>query len=143
MSHALIGQYFAIEQRPKISGYLLAGMATAFVIGSPLVSFIADWRLTFLVLVFPLALCSLFLAMKGLPARKQSRSSNKTALLGFRAVLANKSALACIVANIFAIIGGAFTIIYVMSFYRQQLLVDTALVSLANVGWSLRARVLC
>ncbi|MEE8569776.1 MAG: MFS transporter [Candidatus Bathyarchaeia archaeon] len=63
MSQALIGNLFSIEERPKVIGYLMAGMALSYVIGSPVITVIDDWRLTFVLFLFPFTLLSIFLAI--------------------------------------------------------------------------------
>jgi len=137
MGQALIGNLFSVEERPKVMGYLMGGMALSYVIGPPIISFLDDWRLTFLVFALPLILFSLFLAFIGVPSTENSNLSSQRYLQGFKEVLRNESALACVVANILSIMAIRVIGFYGIPFYRQQFLVDKALMSIIVSGVSL------
>ncbi|MEE8569901.1 MAG: MFS transporter [Candidatus Bathyarchaeia archaeon] len=130
MGQALVGRHFILEQKPKVVGYLLAGIAATYVIGPPLISYIGDWRSAFILLLLPLTLFSLFLTIIGVPSTSQSDSSNYNALQGYKTVFHNKSAFACLLANVFSMIGMAALVGYGIPFYRQKFQMNTAFVSL-------------
>jgi DHA1 family inner membrane transport protein len=136
MSHALVGQQFSVETRPHVMGVLTVGGATAYLLGSPLLGFIGDWRLAFAVLL-PLILSSMFLVLVGIPtARIRSRSSQKS-FQGVISVVSNRSAMACIIATIFAFMAWGMVLTYGVSFYRQQFFLDSAFLSMIFIGYCL------
>ena len=137
MSQTLIGTLFSVEERPKIIGYLWGGMALSYVIGSPVISVIEDWRLAFVIFVLPLTLFSLFLVIVGVPSTTPHNPSSRRYLQGFKEIAQNKSAIACVVANVLSVI--AFRVIgfYGIPFYRQQFLVDKTLTSFILSGIAL------
>ena len=124
MSQALIGSLFSVGERPKVIGYLMAGMALSYVIGSPVINVIDDWRLAFALFMFPLTLLSIFLAIKGVPSTSSSNPSSQRYIQGFKEVLQNKSAIACVIANVLSIMAIRVFGFYSIPFYRQQFLVD-------------------
>jgi predicted MFS family arabinose efflux permease len=137
MSQALIGNLFSVEERPKVLGYLMGGMALSYVIGPPIISFIDDWRLAFLVFALPLTLFSIFLAFIRVPSATNSNPLSQRYLQGFKKVLRNKSAIACIVANILTVMAMRVLNFYGIPFYRQQFLVDKTFMSVIVSGVSL------
>jgi len=138
MSNTIVGRYFTLEQRPKVVGYLLAGMIGASVIGPPIISYIGDWRLSFLLFALPPSILTFFLAIIGVPSTQSSNMSTKHKYLeGYRQVFKNRSAVACIVGNIFVIIGAVVLGSYGITFYRQRWLLDTAFISYLFTGLSL------
>jgi len=137
MSTALIGHLFSVKERPKVVSYLIAGMASSYVIGPPLINIINDWRLVFILLLIPLTLFSLFLVFIGVPSTSSSNHSGQRYLQGFKAVLQNKSAIACVVANVLFIMAWRVSEFYSIPFYRQQFFVDKAFTSLIVPGGAL------
>lgn len=129
MGRAMVGRYFPSEQKTKIVGLLLAGATATYIIGPPLIGVISDWRLAFMVLS-PLVLFTLCLTIRGLPSESKREDSSSHILQGFKAVLANKSALACLLANVFSVFGMVVLVEYGLSFYRQSFQIDTGIVSL-------------
>jgi predicted MFS family arabinose efflux permease len=134
MCRALIGSLFSVEERPKVMGYLLGGQTLSYVFGPPIISFIDDWRLAFLVFALPLALFSLFLAFVGVPSTTSSNPSSQRYLQGFKDVLQNKSAVACLIAQVLSIMAFMVVNFYSIPFYRQQFLVDKTFTSLILSG---------
>lgn len=76
MGQALIGRFFSVQQRPKITAYHMVGMASAYLVGSSLTNLISDWRLMFLVFLLPVATVTLFFAFKGIPSTPKRDSSS-------------------------------------------------------------------
>jgi predicted MFS family arabinose efflux permease len=137
MSQALIGNLFSVEERPKVLGYLFAGMALSYVVGSPVITVIDDWRLAFALFLLPLVFLSLFLAIVGVTSTSSSNPSSQRYLHGFKEVLRNRSAIACIVANILSLMAMMVFGFYSIPFYRQQFLVDKTFMSLLVTSSSL------
>ncbi len=133
MSQALIGHYFPVDQRPKMMSYLLAGMAMAFVLGSPLLGYLGDWRLAFAGVVAPLALCIGALVVIGLPSVRTPRVRGQSLLSGFRQVAKNRSAFTCIVANTMSTISYMSLNAYFAPLMRQKFAVDVEVLSIIVV----------
>lgn len=130
MSQALIGNLFSVQERPKVMGYLIGGMAVSYVIGSPVVTIIDDWRLAFILFLFPLVLFSIFLVIIGVPSTSSSNPSSQRYLQGFKDVSRNKSAIACVIANVLFYMANIVWGFYSIPFYRQQFSVDKVSMSL-------------
>lgn len=129
-SFALIGQYFAFEDRPKKMSYLIAGLVTAYLVGAPVIGFLGDWRLAFLGFVLPLALFSLVLARVGLPPVARRTSTSNNVLRGFHAFLKNRSALACIIGNICAVVGAIIFATFLAPFLRAQFQIESGVLTI-------------
>ena len=136
-SQALVGSIFPVHERPKILGYLIAGFALSYVIGSPIISLIGDWRLAFSLFMFPLTLGSLFLLFVGIPSVARTVPTSQRYIQGFTEVVRNKSAFTCLVANVLFYIANRVWGFFSIPFYRQQFLVDTVSTSLLVTGSSL------
>jgi predicted MFS family arabinose efflux permease len=111
-----------------------------WVIGFIIIRFISDiggWRLPFLVYALPLPLLGILLAFKGLPPESgssQTPSSTGSLSEGYRGVLSNRSANACLACDSLAgAVWSGFTL-YGASFYRQQFLVSKGAVTYFLMG---------
>jgi predicted MFS family arabinose efflux permease len=135
-SFALIGQYFAVDERPKKMSYLIAGLATAYLVGAPIIGLLGDWRLTYLVFVLPLALLSLVLARIGLPPVNRQTASSENILQGFHAFLKNRSAIACVLGNICAVVGAIIYATFYAPFLREQFLVEPGVLTILTMAFA-------
>jgi predicted MFS family arabinose efflux permease len=137
MSRALIGQLFSMRERPQVIGYLNAGGALSFVIGSQVLNVLDDWRLTFSLFLFPLTLVSFVLALKGIPSASNETPSNQRFFRGLRAVVRTRSAVACVIANVLFIMAFRVISFYEIPFLRQQFFVDKGMTSFIVSGVAL------
>lgn len=137
MGQALIGRFFSVQQRPKITAYHMVGMASAYLVGSSLTNLISDWRLMFLVFLLPVATVTLFFAFKGIPSTPKRDSSSQQYSQAFKDVLFNKSALACLIGNVLYRMPANGVVLLGSSFYRQTFLVDKVFMSFAFIGGSM------
>jgi predicted MFS family arabinose efflux permease len=138
IGQSLVGRFFSLQQRPKIMGYLIVGMASAYLVGSPLTSIISNWKLMFSIILFPFSLITFFLAFKGIPPTPKSPSSNQQYQKAFKEVLFNKSALACLIGGVLWIMPTNAVIVSLSSsFYRQVFLVNKLFMSFAFIVVSL------
>jgi predicted MFS family arabinose efflux permease len=141
MTFALIGEHFPLEKRANAVGWIVAGGSLSYVIGAPVISFIAGlggWRFAFFVFVLPISLVSLLLAFIGVPSASLSHQPTVikgTYLGGFKEVLSNKSANACLAGNILRMASFVAMLYYAMSFFRQRFLVSTDFASIIML-WS-------
>ncbi len=140
MAETLVAEHFPVEKRTSAIGWLYAGSSLSYVIGAPIIGFIAGsggWRLAFLASVLPISLLSLFLAVIGLPSKSHSiqpTASKLSYLDGFKEVITNRSASACVAGWVFLNAGFMAIFVYNSSFFRQQFLVSTDLMSLLFLG---------
>ncbi|UCH02570.1 MAG: MFS transporter [Candidatus Bathyarchaeota archaeon] len=142
MVTTLIGEHLSLEKRTKAIGWTAAGTSLVYVFGTLIINFITGlggWRMAFLGFVFPMILLSLLLVLKGVPPTSCSRQtlSMGSYLEGFKAVISNKSAVACLVGTALSMATWTSFIIYFASFYRQRYLASIDFVSFVNIVVSL------
>lgn len=137
IAHALIGRFVALQQRPKVTSYLIVGMASAYLVGSALVNMISEWRLMFLAVLLPLAVATLLLAVVSIPATPMSRVASPQYRRAFTDVLFNRSALACLIGGVLYLMPtNAVLVSLSSSFFRQTYGVEKLFVSVAFLGCS-------
>ena len=140
MAITLIGEHLPLEKRTSAIGWIVASGALSYVIGAPVIGFIADlggWRLVLLGFVLPVSLTGLLLAFIGLPrtSRHHQPTMNKRAYLGsFREVLSNSSATACLMGNTLRSIAFMVILLYGISFFRERFAVSTGFAALVMLG---------
>jgi predicted MFS family arabinose efflux permease len=142
MVSTLVGELIPVKKRTNVLGYTIAGMASIYIIGSLSTSYIAQlagWRWVFLGLVLPISSLSLMLTLKAIPSRELSSTSNGSSDIraGFKAILSNKSAIACVVGTTLGIAAWNFYLIYGASFWRQRYQVTIGFISVAYIFTSL------
>ena len=143
MTITLIGEHFSLEKRANAVGWIIAAGSLSYLIGAPVIGFIADiegWRFVLLGFVIPISLASLFLAFIGLPftsRRHQLTISKGTYLGSFKGVLLNISATACLVGNVLRTAAFGAIVLYGISFFRQRFLVSTNSASAIILGAAL------
>jgi len=130
MAITLIGEHFPLEKRASAVGWIVAGGALSYVIGAPVIGFIAglwDWRFVLFIFIIPISLASLLLAFIGLPSKSRSHQTtmSKESYLGsFKGVLSNRSATACLVGSILRSVSFMVVLLYGISFFRQRFLMS-------------------
>ena len=140
MINTLIAEHFPLEKRAGAIGWTAAGGALAYLIGSPVIGLIAvigGWRLAFLGFVLPLIVVSLMFAVVGLPSTPQglrSTVSKGNYLEGFKGVLLNRSAVACLVGNMLSTAAFQLILLYSAAFLRQRFLAPTGFISIVFMG---------
>ena len=140
MVTTLVGEHLPLERRGNAVGWIVAAGSLSYLIGAPVIGFIAGiggWRLTLLGFVIPVSLASLFLAFVGLPStsRKQELTIDKTTYLGgFKGVLFNTSAAACLLGNVLRTASFVAIVLYGISFFRQRFLASTDFASVIIIG---------
>ena len=148
MIFALIGAHFPLKKRASTIGLVNASASLAYVIGAPIIGFIAGvggeegWRWAFLGIVLPVSLLGFLMAVQGVPSPSLPRSSQPPGskmkyLEGYKGVFANRSAIACFVGNAFAMAGFQVILVYSTSFYRERFQVSTEFASIIFVGAAL------
>ncbi len=139
MAGTLVADHFPLDKRTSAMGWIYAGAALSYIIGAPLIGFIAGfggWRLPFLAFVMPISLLSLLLVAKGLPSTLRSQQptmSRMNYFEGFKGIFLNRSATACLVGN--ALISASWQMsLYSSSFFRQRFLISTGFASILILG---------
>ena len=140
MTTTLVAKHLPLQKRASVIGLLMATGSVAYVIGAPVIRFTCDvggWRLPFLVYALPVPILSLLLAFKGLPSESESEqkpSSRGSLIDGFKGVLSNRSADACLVGSTLSSASWAGIGLYAISFYRQQFLVSKGMATYLMIG---------
>ncbi len=105
MTLTLIGEFLPRNERPSAIGWVFTGGSLAFIIGAPIIGFLASvggWRFAFLGLMTPAPLLSILLVIKGIPRFPPSSSNNTSSKMywqGFKKIFTNRSATVCLVSN--------------------------------------------
>jgi DHA1 family inner membrane transport protein len=138
MAFALVGELLPLEKRSSATGWIFAGTALSSVIQFQLIGYIeavGGWRLVFIGFVFPLAAASLILAYFGIPPPPLEPSASESDFLeGFREVLSNRSAIACLLGTMLSWASYQAILTYGVSFYKQYFLMTTNQASLLFSG---------
>lgn len=142
MSNALIGDNLPEENRPGAIGWVQAGTSIAYLVLSPavgIVSGMGGWRMTFLVLLLPIALFSMIASYLGIPSQEKPVrvEVNASPLIGFREVISNRSASWCLLGTVLAAASWMGSLTYMMSYYRQSFLLSTLYASILLSGLAL------
>lgn len=123
----LVAEYFPIEKRSKVIGWVWCGGSLSYIIGTYVISLIAGfggWRLAFLGYAMILPLVGFVLASRGLPSlRHQSTMSRGNYVEAFKSVFSNRSAIACLLGNLLASASALGISFYSFSFLRQRYLI--------------------
>jgi len=120
MTTALIGEHILQDKRTQAMGWLISGPAAIYILGYPIGNIIGDWKKAYLFFAFPVVLIALILTILSIPDT-ESRSPDSDVLRGYREIVTNRSAVACLVGYGLGL--GVFTISLTMaaSFYRTAL----------------------
>jgi len=140
MSFTLVAEHFPAEQRTDAISWIITGMSAANLIGSPIIGHISrfvGWRGSFLWFVLPVSLLGLFLAIRFIPYGQQMERGDGAGIIeGFRGVLTNASAVACLAGT--ALIASAYMamVSYAPSYFRERFGFSTAYASYVVIGSS-------
>ena len=139
MATSLVAEHFPLEKRAGAVGWIIAGTALSGIIGAPIIDFVAGvggWRLAFLGFVLPVSILSILLVVVGLPSRSkhQPAVSREEYLEGYKGVLLNRSAVACVVGYALSLTAFQAIGFYSPSFFRQRFLVPTGFASMMVSG---------
>ncbi len=141
MTMALVGEHFPLEERSRAVGWLIAGNSLSYLIGAPLIAYLAGiggWRTAFLFWVLPVATLGIASVTYGIPSRREgSRPATLDYTTSFKAVLTNRSAIACLVGSALIMAAYQAILVYSASFYRQQFLVSRSFASMFVIGGAL------
>jgi predicted MFS family arabinose efflux permease len=142
MAFALIGKHIPLEKRAQATGYLVAGTASSFLIGGPILSYLTNlgsWRTTFLFYMLPFALISALLSWFGVPSENKIQSTVEAGsyIEGLKSLLSNKSVIACLLGSLLAKATWQGVLSYGISFYRERFMLSRNMASLLLSGLAL------
>jgi len=139
----LIGEHLALEKRARAVGLVIAGGSLAYLIGAPIMGVMADfggWRMTLLGFVIPFSLVSLLLAFVGVPSSSSSHESSvggKSYLESLREIVTNRSAIGCLIGNVFRNAAFMAILLYSTSFFIERFELSENRASLVILGAAL------
>ena len=143
MTATIIGDVLDSERRSSALGWATAGNPFSVLFGSPTISYIAGqygWRSTFLFFMLPVSIMGLALVYIGIPkVRGSSESNNRSASEGYRRILANRSAIACLVGAMFVSVNLSNVLTFCISSFRERFMVSAGFASLVFSGMALTA----
>jgi predicted MFS family arabinose efflux permease len=126
MTATIIGEAFPPERRASALGWVTAGQPFSVLVGSPTVNYIASqygWRSYF-----------------GIPkSSHRPVSSSRSSFEGFRSILSNRSALACLAGALFVQVNLSNVLPYGVSSFRERFLSSSGVASLIFSGMALTA----
>lgn len=135
-AQTFIGNNYPLDKKAKAIGWIAAAGTLANAIGAPIVGFmtgIGGWRSTLIWFMFPIALFSLIFILLVFPydlPPPRPPVKKEPFMSGFKQVLVNKSAIACLITAFFGnafVFGGA---VLEVTFLRQVFSVQPALAAL-------------
>lgn len=139
MSSTLIGEYVPQGGRAKAMGILISSLALSYLISSQAIrhlSEIGGWRLGFSWYIFPVSLLGFLIAFWGIPKgpeRKAPSGVNLKIYEGYKAVLTNRSALACLIGYTAYMIAWSVLLLFNSSYLRQVFGVSISFAAIITV----------
>lgn len=125
MTTALVGEHFPAEKRAGALGWYGAAGGISHMVGSQVIGFIAvlgGWRLPFLVYALPVSLLSMALVWSQLPPLKtETQLKSRNIMAGFKDVLLDRSALACLIGIMMASAAWQGIYFFSVSFLKEEL----------------------
>lgn len=142
MTVALVAEHLPLERRSGAIGWVIAGQSLAYLVGAPLIGFLAGyggWRTPYLAFVMPTALIAALLSQWGLASKPppQQSAGGRSSLTGFSSILKNRSAVSCLLCFVLTMVGFQAVLLYMASFLRQTFKLTTGVTSLIILGTSM------
>lgn len=140
MSLALVGEFLDLTERPKATGWLLAGATTAGLASAIVINLFfsgtESWRSYLLWFALPISLIALAAVYFGVPSAPQKlKTEGKNVYLqSFKLIFLRKSPSFCMVGNMIRHTGIAYASIYVVTFFRDQYNLSLASGALFTIG---------
>ena len=132
MASTLVAEHYPVDERPRVIGWIGTGGGLSYIVGGSAVGYIAilgGWRMAFLGYAMFLPLLGFIMISKGIPsASRRPRQDGVNLTEGFRVILSNRSAVACLLGNLLASAAGQGIYVYSFSFLKEA--------HLAPPGWT-------
>jgi len=124
MAYSIIGDVYPLEKRGRAIGVTVASVALAFVVGAPMVGFIAsfgDWRSVMILLSLPFTLISFALSAIVVPNRQQLHNPTESEpfFTGCKQAFTSAATVAALMVTVFMFCESAIGY-YSVSFFREQ-----------------------
>jgi predicted MFS family arabinose efflux permease len=137
MAYTLIGEMIPLGKRPISIGWVTAGGLLSSAVGFAIAGYIAasaGWRFYLLWYALPMSLIALALAYISVPSGRLvlSASVEKSLFAGFKKVLLNKSAAACLFGNMMMTAAGIWSF-YGATFWRTVFFIPVQTVGLITL----------
>jgi predicted MFS family arabinose efflux permease len=126
MTNALIGDYVALEKRATAIAWTVAAGSFAVVICAPIMGVLSSfggWQAALLIFIIPISLIALLIAGASIPSAKQSpkvSGANDTYAESFTKIVSNKSAMGCLVGNVFRVAVASALLFYGTAFTIER-----------------------
>ena len=139
MAFTIVGEFLAVNRRPKAIGWILAGNSIAGIIGALMINLFfsgtAGWRSYLLWFAMPISAISLAALYFFIPSTpKKPKTIKKEAYFSsFKQVFLKKSAVSCLIGAMFRQAGFAWVAVYSATFFREQFGLSLASVALLGL----------
>jgi len=143
MTLALVGENLAFRKRANAVGWVVAGGSLAYLIGAPIMGVLAGfggWRISLLGFVIPFSILSLMLAFAGVPSQSSNRKSSVNGdsyLRSLKEIVSNRSAVGCLVGNVFRHAAFMAVLLYGTSFFIERFSLSEGIASFVILGAAL------
>lgn len=143
MLGTIIGEHIPADRRSQALGVITAGQPISFVVGSPIVAYLASlygWKLTFLNYMTPVVILSLVISTLTLPKQSLRKDTvvSESLFAGFKGVISNRSAVNCLISALLfqtsMFTGWTYVISYLREIYQIPSSWATALISIMALG---------
>jgi len=121
VNRGLMGQSKSV----KAIGWTIAAGSLAALIGAPIMAFLSSfggWRITLLIFIIPLSLIALLVMAVSIPSEKQNIGAgpNDSYAKSFMRTVSNKSAIGCLVGNVFRVAVASALLFYGTAFMIER-----------------------
>ncbi len=144
MTFTLVGEFLALNKRPKATGWIIAGAPLAGLTGSLIITlFFADagsWRSFLFWVAMPVSLLAFIFAYFGIPSslsKPQGLANRKLFWSSFKQVFLKKSSFGCLIGNLVRQAGFVWGVVFSVAFFRQVFglsLAQGALIALGSTA---------
>jgi predicted MFS family arabinose efflux permease len=135
-AQTFIGNSYPLDKKAKAIGWVSAAGTLANAVGAPIIGFmtgLGGWRFSLIWFMFPTALFSVIFVLLAFPYNPPQINLNvkKEAFVrGFKQVLSNKSAVACLLGTFFGTASLFGSVVFEVTFLRQMFLASPAFAAL-------------
>ena len=137
-AQTFVGNFYPLDKKAKAIGWIAAVGALANALGSPIIGFMTDiggWRSVFVWFMLPAAVVSLLFVFLVFPhnlAQPQTNIKKESLMSGFKQILTNKSAVACLITAFFITAYSFGALVFEVTFLRQIFLVSPGFAALVG-----------
>ena len=138
MVSSLVGQHMPQARRASAIGLIMGSAAFAYLVGSPSIAILSgqvSWRYSFQIFIVPLIVICLIVAYLRIPGSKRTnvRPDISGVFDGYRAIMGQRSAAACLLAGLFSQGIWNSYLAYSSSFIRETFLLSSFYTSISTI----------